>query len=64
MNVFFDKEMLGEIIEMKRALTISVYPSPPMLSANSIVSLLSLYGMCPPRFFGSPKAAMQFPVKP
>ena len=48
---------------MHRVITINVYPSPPMLSANSLVSLLSLYGMWPLLFFGSPSAAMQFPIE-
>ena len=45
------------------ALTIRVIPSPPKLSARSLVSLLSRYGMCPPFFLGSLSAEMQFPVK-
>ena len=38
-----------------------VTPFPPKLSASSLVSLLSLYGICPCRFFGSPKDDIQLP---
>lgn len=47
---------------MSFIITISVTPFPAKLSANSLVSWLSLYGMWPLFFFPSLSEAMQYPV--
>lgn len=52
-----------ELLMVGSILTIRVTPLPPKLSARSFVSLLSLYGIWPCLFFGSPSDDIQFPVE-